>query len=549
LGVTTPLAEEADSLPSQFQSAAMYQFPDYGQIRPRLTAAASLDGDKQFQGALGSEIELFNHLILRSGCYFQPDMNEKWSFGLGFSYVPFRIDYGMLPLPELDLVHLVSLQYSFIGNRGNPSARVKVLARLDRENRFVQQFDLEATSHAPLRKWRFKIMDENGLVLKRWQGKNSPPEQLIWDMTDIAGQPLANDQGTWYQFRIEDEAYRAGMVSGRLLSKQTALAPKLHQPAAQTQTTETILSFNVQQVKKHFQPRMYKLEFASPDGKIIKQYSQMATDIRELNSLLARDKAQRKLPAGFAGYKLTFIGKHDQKQEISSSLVSMQPGLLIALQGYLLDIPLTLSLRHDNSNFQSWKMEIQNTPTGAKMKSFQGRGRLPQHLEWTPEKSHVRVKAEDQYQADLVIQDKNGVAWRQIIPIVLVRVKDKSTGPEESKLEINQILFNYNEYYLKKAALHKLQAAAMIMRHYPVSGVVIKGHTDEIGSKQYNLKLSRQRAASVQRYLVEEEEFKEKLFRIKGYGFLKPYVTSRDEESRRKNRQVEIVITYPEKKK
>jgi len=222
---------------------------------------------------------------------------------------------------------------------------------------------------------------------------------------------------------------------------------------------------------------------------------------------------------------------------------------LIAWQGYLLDIPLALSLQHDNSDLQSWKLELQNAPTGATIKSFQGSGKLPQHLEWTPGKSRVRVKAEDQYQAGLFLQDKNGVAWRQTIPLALVRVEDKSVSPEEIKLGIDQILFSYNKYHIKKATLHKLMAAAMIMRHYPVSGVVIKGHTDESGGKQYNLKLSRQRALSVQRHLVEEEGFKENLFRIQGYGFLKPYAAGRDEQNRRKNRRVEIIITYPKKTK
>jgi len=58
-----------------------------------------------------------------------------------------------------------------------------------------------------------------------------------------------------------------------------------------------------------------------------------------------------------------------------------------------------------------------------------------------------------------------------------------------------------------------------------------------------DLKLLRQRTLSVQRHLVEEEGFKENLFRIQGYGFLKPYVAGWDEQ----NRRMEIVITYPKK--
>jgi outer membrane protein OmpA-like peptidoglycan-associated protein len=71
--------------------------------------------------------------------------------------------------------------------------------------------------------------------------------------------------------------------------------------------------------------------------------------------------------------------------------------------------------------------------------------------------------------------------------------------------------------------------------------VQISGHTDDIGDKTYNQKLSEQRAASVVQYLIDEGIPKEQLD-TKGFGEAKPQVPNSSPENKAKNRRIEFEI-------
>ena len=74
--------------------------------------------------------------------------------------------------------------------------------------------------------------------------------------------------------------------------------------------------------------------------------------------------------------------------------------------------------------------------------------------------------------------------------------------------------------------------------------MIVEGHTDSIGSQSYNLKLSRKRAASVARYLIEKGIPAAKI-RTVGYGESRPLYPNDTEEHRSKNRRVEIKVKKP----
>ncbi len=70
---------------------------------------------------------------------------------------------------------------------------------------------------------------------------------------------------------------------------------------------------------------------------------------------------------------------------------------------------------------------------------------------------------------------------------------------------------------------------------------IIEGHTDNIGSEEYNLSLSNRRANSVGEYLRSKGIAEYRLSSY-GYGMSKPIATNETEESRQKNRRVEILL-------
>ena len=71
--------------------------------------------------------------------------------------------------------------------------------------------------------------------------------------------------------------------------------------------------------------------------------------------------------------------------------------------------------------------------------------------------------------------------------------------------------------------------------------IEIAGHTDNIGDQFKNQKLSEKRARSVKEFLVKNGIKEERIICI-GYGELQPIVNNSNNESRAKNRRIEIRI-------
>ena len=66
------------------------------------------------------------------------------------------------------------------------------------------------------------------------------------------------------------------------------------------------------------------------------------------------------------------------------------------------------------------------------------------------------------------------------------------------------MLFDFNKYTLKPGAREKLAKVSGILLAYPGLKIQLEGHTDSIGSDDYNQTLSERRADSVREYLVTQ---------------------------------------------
>ncbi|MCM2350505.1 MAG: OmpA family protein [Bacteriovoracaceae bacterium] len=81
-----------------------------------------------------------------------------------------------------------------------------------------------------------------------------------------------------------------------------------------------------------------------------------------------------------------------------------------------------------------------------------------------------------------------------------------------------------------------------VIESFDKSTVVIEGHTDSIGGKQLNKKLSDQRAEAVKKYLEVNTSEKNAEFESMGYGYEKPIASNKTPEGRAQNRRVDIII-------
>lgn len=110
-------------------------------------------------------------------------------------------------------------------------------------------------------------------------------------------------------------------------------------------------------------------------------------------------------------------------------------------------------------------------------------------------------------------------------------------------VSLSDVLFDFNKASLKPGARERLAKLAGVLLAYPGSyQMEIEGHTDSVGSDNYNQKLSEDRAASVRAYLLESGIVADKITAVRGFGKAQPVATNDTPEGRQQNRRVEIVI-------
>jgi outer membrane protein OmpA-like peptidoglycan-associated protein len=104
-------------------------------------------------------------------------------------------------------------------------------------------------------------------------------------------------------------------------------------------------------------------------------------------------------------------------------------------------------------------------------------------------------------------------------------------------------LFDYDKAQLRPDALDELQKLAQLIQRNPAATFRIEGHTDAIGSREYNLELSLRRAEAVKAWLIEALEIDSRRIETVGFGPDKLIVPGdRSIDEQQPNRRVEIVI-------
>jgi outer membrane protein OmpA-like peptidoglycan-associated protein len=108
------------------------------------------------------------------------------------------------------------------------------------------------------------------------------------------------------------------------------------------------------------------------------------------------------------------------------------------------------------------------------------------------------------------------------------------------------ILFDFDSYALKPATRANLDELSTTLNKYDDTEVLVLGHTDNVGTDEYNEGLSEQRARAVRNYLVTKQVSGPRLSTI-GYGETDPIASNETETGREQNRRVEIVIVANKK--
>ena len=109
-------------------------------------------------------------------------------------------------------------------------------------------------------------------------------------------------------------------------------------------------------------------------------------------------------------------------------------------------------------------------------------------------------------------------------------------------VNMSDVLFDFNKYTLKSEAREKLAKVSGILLAYPNLKLQVEGYTDNIGSDEYNQKLSEQRADGVRDYLISQG-VQENSITATGYGKSNPIADNSTNSGRAQNRRVQLVVS------
>lgn len=113
--------------------------------------------------------------------------------------------------------------------------------------------------------------------------------------------------------------------------------------------------------------------------------------------------------------------------------------------------------------------------------------------------------------------------------------------------EINYtVLFEFNKYDIPDSALLKI---IKIINEQQIERVLLEGHCDNIGSKEYNYILSDNRANEVKKLLIQNGVDKNAIKKCIGFGKDRPLTLNETERERQINRRVLITFYIKEKEK
>jgi len=120
--------------------------------------------------------------------------------------------------------------------------------------------------------------------------------------------------------------------------------------------------------------------------------------------------------------------------------------------------------------------------------------------------------------------------------------------PVPLTIDLKGVNFDFDKSTLRPDAVAILDEAVSILTKYPELKVEVAGHTDSIGTEQYNQGLSERRARVVYDYLTGHGIDASRLVGPNGYGESKPIAPNTNEdgtdnpENRAKNRRTELDV-------
>lgn len=116
------------------------------------------------------------------------------------------------------------------------------------------------------------------------------------------------------------------------------------------------------------------------------------------------------------------------------------------------------------------------------------------------------------------------------------------TAPSDPIVWDGDILFEFDHYELSTKGLAKLDSLITLISNEHIDKITILGHTDDVGSVDYNFTLSEKRAQSIKQYILSSTDQADVKLTAIGHGEQQPRVPNDTPMNRAKNRRVELLL-------
>ena len=117
--------------------------------------------------------------------------------------------------------------------------------------------------------------------------------------------------------------------------------------------------------------------------------------------------------------------------------------------------------------------------------------------------------------------------------------KDGCPIPLKEKVTITLLIeFDFDNDEVKFMYHDDIEKVSNLLKAYPKTNAELEGHTDSIGSEEYNMDLSKRRAESVKNYIAETFEIDTARISTVDYGESQPVASNDTAEGRQINRRV-----------
>ena len=155
-----------------------------------------------------------------------------------------------------------------------------------------------------------------------------------------------------------------------------------------------------------------------------------------------------------------------------------------------------------------------------------------------------KVKENEEATPEVQIEDKSGdqVAFQEVETQEDAAAIDAKTQKELEEVEVqDRVLFDYDSSSLSDAAKGVLKVQADWLKSDSSIRIVIEGHCDERGTREYNLALGEKRAESTKSFLVSQGVESARI-KVISYGKERPAFIGATEEAMAKNRRAVTVV-------